>query len=587
MPLPTNFSNGTQVRDLHPAAHNDTNTAVNDIQTWDRRGTGSPEGVVTAPVGTTYRRTDGGTGTTLYLKETGVGNTGWVPSASAEGGNAGTLDGATKAQLRDRSTHTGTQAADTLTETATAKILTDVERTKLAGIATAATANAADAALRDRSTHTGTQSADTVVDGSTNHVFTAADDTKLTGVATGATANSADATLLARANHTGTQTADSVTDGTTNKAYTATEKTKLAGIATGATLNSADATLVARANHTGTQLASTISNFDAAWQARRRARHIEINWDPGDETTKLGGDEFFTDPAADTATTWTRTVIETSPPNSGSATVSTPRLRVSCPTGLTGGNTRIGLPVEASSSVNDELKSVWLSHTVGSQLGHFHRLGVHPSTGNPMAYAAWMDATFLVDSFFNLNTWENNVSAGTLTQGSANDNGAADLTGLQHWVDVLASSKTGTTVTLTLPRGHGVVVGDGIFVNCTSIYDNSGTVTVVTERTVTYTSSASTAVDVPVGGPGILMDRNTIYPITVKTRLEGTVLRFKAWPHERMDEPSYSTVNNALMFVNTGTNQAVAGESGIIVAHLATDVANVTLGPIEWENLDD
>lgn len=43
-----------------------------------RAGEGSPEGVVTAPVGTLYRRRDGGATTTLYVKESGTGNTGWV-----------------------------------------------------------------------------------------------------------------------------------------------------------------------------------------------------------------------------------------------------------------------------------------------------------------------------------------------------------------------------------------------------------------------------------------------------------------------------------------------------------------------------
>lgn len=42
------------------------------------RESGSPEGVHAAPVGTLYVRTDGGTGTTLYVKESGTGNTGWV-----------------------------------------------------------------------------------------------------------------------------------------------------------------------------------------------------------------------------------------------------------------------------------------------------------------------------------------------------------------------------------------------------------------------------------------------------------------------------------------------------------------------------
>lgn len=43
-----------------------------------RRGTGTPEGVVTAGIGSLFLRTDGGTSTTLYVKESGTGNTGWV-----------------------------------------------------------------------------------------------------------------------------------------------------------------------------------------------------------------------------------------------------------------------------------------------------------------------------------------------------------------------------------------------------------------------------------------------------------------------------------------------------------------------------
>lgn len=55
----------------------------------DMAGSGSPEGVVSAPVGSTWRRTDGGSGSTFYVKESGygdlygdpygdAGNTGWV-----------------------------------------------------------------------------------------------------------------------------------------------------------------------------------------------------------------------------------------------------------------------------------------------------------------------------------------------------------------------------------------------------------------------------------------------------------------------------------------------------------------------------
>src|SRR6185295_16371123 len=99
-PLPSNFENSTPVKDIHAAAHNNTNDAVNDLQD-------QIDDIVTGGID-----------------------------------DAETLDGETKAELRDRATHTGTQSADT------------------------------------------------VVDGTTNHVFTAADDTKLAGIATSATANS-------------------------------------------------------------------------------------------------------------------------------------------------------------------------------------------------------------------------------------------------------------------------------------------------------------------------------------------------------------------------------------------------------------
>ena len=41
-------------------------------------GSGSPNGVKTADIGSLYLRTDGGANTTLYVKESGAGNTGWV-----------------------------------------------------------------------------------------------------------------------------------------------------------------------------------------------------------------------------------------------------------------------------------------------------------------------------------------------------------------------------------------------------------------------------------------------------------------------------------------------------------------------------
>lgn len=52
---------------------------VRQLQGAWRRGEGDPDGVVAAPVGTAYLRTDGGTSTTLYVKETGgETSSGWV-----------------------------------------------------------------------------------------------------------------------------------------------------------------------------------------------------------------------------------------------------------------------------------------------------------------------------------------------------------------------------------------------------------------------------------------------------------------------------------------------------------------------------
>ncbi len=42
------------------------------------RCTGTPEAQIVAPVGSLALRTDGGAATTLYVKESGTGNTGWV-----------------------------------------------------------------------------------------------------------------------------------------------------------------------------------------------------------------------------------------------------------------------------------------------------------------------------------------------------------------------------------------------------------------------------------------------------------------------------------------------------------------------------
>lgn len=67
-----------------PACKLEVNGAIKG--TYLRFGSVTPEGNETAPVGALYSQTAGGAGTTLYVKESGTGNTGWVAMKTYTGG---------------------------------------------------------------------------------------------------------------------------------------------------------------------------------------------------------------------------------------------------------------------------------------------------------------------------------------------------------------------------------------------------------------------------------------------------------------------------------------------------------------------
>ena len=71
-------SPNTMAADLDMNSNNINNVGTITTNAYVTGGAGSPEGVLTGVVGTLYTRTDGGANTTLYVKESGVGNTGWV-----------------------------------------------------------------------------------------------------------------------------------------------------------------------------------------------------------------------------------------------------------------------------------------------------------------------------------------------------------------------------------------------------------------------------------------------------------------------------------------------------------------------------
>lgn len=68
-----------------------SSNTVNEASAEDIIGSEAPEGSITAPPGSIYRRTTGGSSTTLYVKESGTGNTGWVAYGAGGSGGTGTI----------------------------------------------------------------------------------------------------------------------------------------------------------------------------------------------------------------------------------------------------------------------------------------------------------------------------------------------------------------------------------------------------------------------------------------------------------------------------------------------------------------
>lgn len=107
----------------------------------------------------------------------------WVNDTDATSGGGGStnLSSSTSTTTVTVISDTGTDATLAAATGSAAGVLTAADKTKLDGIATGATANSTDAQLRDRSTHTGTQTASTIAD------FTVAAGTVTTNTQSGTT----------------------------------------------------------------------------------------------------------------------------------------------------------------------------------------------------------------------------------------------------------------------------------------------------------------------------------------------------------------------------------------------------------------
>jgi hypothetical protein len=135
----------------------------------------------------------------------------------------------------------GDYTADQITETAGNKILTSAERTKLAGVATGATANSSDSALRDRTTHTGEQAISTVTN-LQNTLNLKLEAASIANFETTTQLNSRDTANRNRTNHSGSQLASTISDFATT--VLATVLTGLS-LATSSVISATDTVLVA------------------------------------------------------------------------------------------------------------------------------------------------------------------------------------------------------------------------------------------------------------------------------------------------------------------------------------------------------
>jgi hypothetical protein len=199
---------------------------------------------------------------TITIRETELGIVEVITAGPQGPAGGGGIGGATAPITYDSQTQT---VGITPATTSAAGSMSATDKTKLDGVAAGATANATDAQLRDRSTHTGTQAHTTIIG-----LGTAAT-TDASAYATAAQGTDSREWTA----DTITQVEAEAGTATTRRAFTAQRvfqaiaawwaasaaKTKLDGIASGATANSSDATLLNRANHTGTQAAGTITGL--------------------------------------------------------------------------------------------------------------------------------------------------------------------------------------------------------------------------------------------------------------------------------------------------------------------------------------
>ena len=192
----------------------------------------------------------------------------------------------------------------------------------------------------------------------------------------------------------------------------------------------------------------------------------------------------------------------------------------------------------------------------------------------------WHDYVYGQDQIVHAAVWTSDVDAGPDLQ--ITYLGSAAFDGLTKIVNVSDSSRAAGVVTITVPDGHGLLVGDRLLENL-----DDGTFGVVELTAVgdTWAQFDQAGEDTPSGGGGTVQDLDQVMPYWVHAKLVGTTLAYKVWPAGE-PEPAWDDPTWVRVFEDTDQVGPVGeGYDGIYAGHIRNETF-VEYGPVDIFSLD-
>lgn len=204
--------------------------------------------------------------------------------------------------------------------------------------------------------------------------------------------------------------------------------------------------------------------------------------------------------------------------------------------------------------------SVYNSTTEIYQTGTVHRAQINGAITN--GFIAWQDIFFGSPHIINVGLWEGTGSSMSLNATSF------VATGLQRVHQVTNAVRASNVVTLTIPQGHGIQVGESLDATLTdSTFNGGGVVTSVTPTTVVYNQAGQPDAS---GATGSLYSRSQMFPYWLKSRLVGNTLYAKVWRYGAQESDWGDTTRAGSFTYSSGTPGPTSGPGhcGFFAGHI-------------------